>query len=117
MMEREARFPLEEVSACPNRKPQLRFLFMALTPGHKRLKKWVRESPRKRSAGRLAAFLGVSRPAVSSWLRGETRPDCRYWPALQLVTGIPVHEWISIEEHQELEDARQKLAAGSPFHV
>jgi transcriptional regulator with XRE-family HTH domain len=88
---------------------------MVLTAGHKLLRKWVREAPRQRSAARLAAFLGCSRPAVSGWLRGDTRPDCRYWPSLQLVTGIPVHEWISREEEEEMERARRKLASGSPF--
>lgn len=45
------------------------------------------------SAYRLAAMLGVTRQAVSRWVRRKSKPGRDHAAAIERITGVKVGDW------------------------
>ncbi len=57
----------------------------------------------------VAAALGVTQQAVSNWVIGRSRPAPHFREALERMTGIPVHSWLTKEETGEAAAAAKRL--------
>ena len=67
------------------------------TPGARRLSIWLGKRGRG-STTQLSTVLNVSRPLVSFWSTGRSRPSEQYRPALAMLTGIESEEWMTAKE-------------------
>lgn len=70
---------------------------MKLTKGATLLKSWL-DADKARTMEALAAVLGVSRPAVSYWIQGVSRPEAHLRERLEIETGVPFGAWYTREE-------------------
>lgn len=75
--------------------------------GKERLSRIVTDS----SQAVVAAKVGVSQQAVSSWVRGLTRPDYVARQKLSDTYGIPAEAWLTAAERKELRDSRAGAAS------
>lgn len=74
--------------------------------GKERLSRIVADS----SQAAVAAKVGVSQQAVSSWARGLTRPDFLARQKLADAFGVPVESWLTAEERKELRKSKASAA-------
>jgi predicted transcriptional regulator len=65
--------------------------------------------PKLRTQTAVAKLLGVTQPAVSSWLRGVSRPEPMYRDALQGLAGIPQDSWELASERKRRELMRRRI--------
>lgn len=64
----------------------------------------------------LARALGISRPAVSWWLSGRSRPTAALRARLEILTSgaVPAQEWATAMERRALRETRPLVAARPP---
>ena len=84
------------------------------TTGRKRLAAILAE-PDGLSQTRLAARLGVSQPAVSEWIAGNTRPSAHLRTAIEMLVGIPAGEWMTAEERSVVAEAMREGKIGNAY--
>lgn len=53
-----------------------------------------------RSQSWLARLLEIRQPAVSQWVRGNSRPEPHFRLALQRLLGIPAESWMTAKERK-----------------
>ena len=70
--------------------------------GKERLSRIVADS----SQSGVATKIGVSQQAVSSWVRGMTRPDDVARHKLQGAFGIPPESWRTPEERKAIRESK-----------
>lgn len=51
----------------------------------------------------LAERLGVKQALVSQWVSGKARPSARLREMLEVVCGVPAHDWLDPSESAQLE--------------
>lgn len=61
---------------------------------------------------KLAGFLGISQPSVSSWIRGVTRPEPHLREAVEILTGIPAKDWDTDGERALVDRLRAENEGG-----
>ncbi len=85
------------------------------TQGLKDLREWLLAAPageRKRTANGLATTLGISQPAVRSWLERRSRPTAGpLRDAVCRITGSHPDRWVTEEDREEA----AKFGAVAPF--
>ena len=59
----------------------------------------------------LARDVEAAQPTVRAWLLGTSRPGPHMRVAVELVTGIPSHDWNTDDENAHVERVRAKVAA------
>jgi plasmid maintenance system antidote protein VapI len=77
----------------------------ARSPAAKRLGEMLSPPPRRLTQEQIAKQLGVKQQAVSSWIKGRTKPGPVHRAALRRLYGIAEAEWLDREEQQQLERA------------
>lgn len=73
------------------------------TNGRARLAAILTDPAMGLSQAKIAMRLGVSQPAVSEWVAGNTRPTAQYRTAIAVLWGIPEREWMTTEELVSIE--------------
>lgn len=61
----------------------------------------------------LATELGVTQQAVSSWLRGVSRPNYETRKKIEDLLGVPVDAWTDTGSPSDASDSGDHPAAGS----
>lgn len=81
------------------------------TEARKKFVAWMSEDPKHRSRGFIARSLGVSQPAVTGWVNGDSRPEADLRPGIQVLTGGIVHpdDW-KLERERAREATALRLA-------
>lgn len=64
-----------------------------------------------RPHSRLAALLGVTKPAIGYWLKGTSRPEPHLRAAIEAITGIPASDWDKDEERKQYQETLVRLAS------
>lgn len=64
-----------------------------------------------RPHSRLAALLGVTKPAIGYWLKGTSRPEPHLRAAIEAITGIPAGDWDKDEERKQYQETLVRLAS------
>jgi len=80
---------------------QARPVKLSEAPAHKALRIWL-EADKSRTYAGMARVLGMSAGSISQWCRttDPNRPaDIATMFAIAVLTGIPVHAWLSQEEN------------------
>lgn len=73
-----------------------------------KLRAWLSADPARSISG-LAITLRIKQPSVSGWLSGAWRPDEGHRIALERVTGIAAHDWLTPEERERAEQIEASL--------
>jgi len=68
----------------------------------------------ERTGAFIARTVGVSRPSVSAWLAGYSRPKGHLRDLISQLAGIPVEAWTTAAEREHEEQARKRVDAASP---
>lgn len=84
-----------------------------MVDGQKRLGRIVADS----SQASVAARVGVSQQAVSSWVRGLARPDDVARHKLLAIFGISVESWRTPAEREALREVQADAAELAPVTV
>lgn len=80
------------------------------TPARTKLLSWQAADPKRRTQGFIATQLGVTQPAVSGWLKGNSRPDSHIRKAIEVLTSgeVPELDWeVPAETEKRLEALRR----------
>ena len=49
----------------------------------------------------VSKFVGVSTATVTNWRAGRTKPDRQHWNSICLLTGLHMHDLISVISHDK----------------
>lgn len=79
------------------------------TPARDALLAWLGVQAPGHSQAALAQVLGLNQSSVSLWVSGRSRPEPPMRKALELVTGIPEDDWLTLEERALVERVRGKI--------
>lgn len=78
-----------------------------LTPAHRALAAWMKE--RSVTQAKLANALGISREAVSQWLKCGGVPHVQSQRVLDELVGIRFDDWLTKPEVMALDEARERF--------